>query len=153
MTAPPDRGARFALLLPLLLAAQPVATDSYLPALPAIALELGSASASLTLFVLAFGIAQLVCGPLADRFGRRPVLLGGLALYVVAAAGGAFAPGIALLGAWRATQGMAMAAILVCARAAVRDLLGFLASPAAADGVKGAHMSVRARRSAAKARH
>ena len=120
--APPRPGASFALLLPLLLAAQPVATDSYLPALPAIARELGSASASLTLFVLAFGIAQLVCGPLADRFGRRPVLLGGLALYVVAAAGGAFAPGIALLGAWRATQGMAMAAILVCARAAVRDL-------------------------------
>ena len=68
----------FGLLLPLLLAAQPVATDSYLPALPAIAKELGSASTSLTLFVLAFGFAQLLCGPLADRFGRRPVLLAGL---------------------------------------------------------------------------
>jgi len=120
--APPRRGASFAFLLPLLLAAQPVATDSYLPALPAIARELGSASTSLTLFVLAFGVAQLVCGPLADRFGRRPVLLGGLALYVVAAIGGAFATGVFMLGAWRVAQGMAMAAILVCARAAVRDL-------------------------------
>jgi DHA1 family bicyclomycin/chloramphenicol resistance-like MFS transporter len=120
--APPRRGASFALLLPLLLAAQPVATDSYLPALPAIARELGSAGTSLTLFVLAFGIAQLACGPLADRFGRRPVLLGGLALYVVAAIGGAFAAGVATLGAWRALQGLAMAAILVCSRAAVRDL-------------------------------
>jgi DHA1 family bicyclomycin/chloramphenicol resistance-like MFS transporter len=116
------RGAGFALLLPLLLAAQPVATDSYLPALPAIARELGSAATSLTLFVLAFGIAQLACGPLADRFGRRPVLLGGLALYVVAAIGGAFSAGIATLGAWRGLQGLAMAAILVCSRAAVRDL-------------------------------
>jgi DHA1 family bicyclomycin/chloramphenicol resistance-like MFS transporter len=116
------RGAGFALLLPLLLAAQPVATDSYLPALPAIARELGSASTSLTLFVLAFGVAQLVCGPLADRVGRRPVLLGGLALYVVAAVGGAFATSVFMLGGWRVAQGMAMAAILVCARAAVRDL-------------------------------
>jgi DHA1 family bicyclomycin/chloramphenicol resistance-like MFS transporter len=122
VTAPLARGARFALLLPLLLAAQPVATDSYLPALPAIALELGSASASLTLFVLAFGIAQLVCGPLSDRFGRRPVLLGGLACYALASVGGAFATSIFMLGSWRAIQGFAMAAILVCARAAVRDL-------------------------------
>ena len=122
MSAPRARGASFALLLPLLLAAQPVATDSYLPALPAIALELGSASASLTLFVLAFGIAQLICGPLSDKFGRRPVLLGGLACYALASVGGAFATSIFMLGSWRAVQGLAMAAILVCARAAVRDL-------------------------------
>ena len=51
------RGISFALLLPLLLAAQPVATDSYLPALPAITRQLGAASLSLTMFVLAFGFA------------------------------------------------------------------------------------------------
>ncbi len=128
MSAPrPAGGGRrfepgFALLLPLLLAAQPVATDSYLPALPAIAGELGSASTSLTLFVLAFGCAQLLCGPLADRFGRRPVLLAGLGCYVVAALGGAFANGVPMLAACRTVQGFSMAAILVCARAAVRDL-------------------------------
>ncbi len=126
MSAPGARKGRFevtfGLLLPLLLAAQPVATDSYLPALPAIARELGSASTSLTLFVLAFGFAQLLCGPMADRFGRRPVLLAGLGCYVVAAFGGAFAGSVAVLAGWRALQGFSMAAILVCSRAAVRDL-------------------------------
>ena len=126
MTGPSLRKARFdlgfGLLLPLLLAAQPVATDSYLPALPAIAKELGSASTSLTLFVLAFGFAQLLCGPLADRFGRRPVLLAGLGCYAIAALGGAFAGSVAVLAGWRTLQGFSMAAILVCARAAVRDL-------------------------------
>ncbi|RYF57219.1 MAG: MFS transporter, partial [Comamonadaceae bacterium] len=112
----------FALLLPLLLAAQPVATDSYLPALPAIARALGSASASLTVFVLAFGIAQLLCGPLADRWGRRPLLLLGLGCYVIAALGSAAAFNVPMLVACRALQGAAMAAVLVCARAAVRDL-------------------------------
>ncbi|SFM57742.1 MFS transporter [Variovorax sp. OV329] len=112
----------FALLLPLLLAAQPVATDSYLPALPAIAGALGSASSSLTMFVLAFGIAQIPVGSLADRIGRRPVLLGGLALYVVAALVGALAVSATMLACVRAVQGAAMAAILVCSRAAVRDL-------------------------------
>ena len=115
-------GLRFALLLPLLLAAQPVATDSYLSALPAIAGELGSASASLTIFVLAFGLGQLPCGSLADRFGRRPVLLGGLACYVLSALAGALAPDVDWLVVARAMQGLSMAAILVCARTAVRDL-------------------------------
>ena len=126
MTGPRIRKDRFelgfGLLLPLLLAAQPVATDSYLPALPAIAKELGSASTSLTLFVLAFGFAQLLCGPLADRFGRRPVLLAGLGCYAIAALAGAFAGSVAVLAGWRTLQGFSMAAILVCARAAVRDL-------------------------------
>jgi len=118
----PRRGLAFAMLLPLLLAAQPVATDSYLPALPEIARDLGSASSSLTVFILAFGVAQLLCGPLADRFGRRPVLLAGLGAYAVAALGCALAGSVLLLAAGRAVQGFAMAAILVCSRAAVRDL-------------------------------
>ena len=116
------RGITFGLLLPLLLAAQPVATDSYLPALPAIALEMGAASATLTVFVLCFGIGQLPCGPLSDRFGRRPVLLTGLACYALAAFGCVVANGVPMLVVCRGLQGFAMAAILVCARAAVRDL-------------------------------
>ena len=115
-------GISFALLLPLLLAAQPVATDSYLPALPAIAQDLGSASSSLTVFVLAFGLGQLPCGPLSDHFGRRPVLLTGLALYALAALGCVLSPDIPMLVVCRAVQGFSMAAILVCSRAAVRDL-------------------------------
>ena len=112
----------FVWLLPLLLAAQPVATDSYLPALPAIAQQFGSASLSLTVFVLAFGIGQLPCGPLSDRFGRRPVMLTGLGCYAAAALACALAPDIAWLAAGRALQGFSMAAVLVCSRAAVRDL-------------------------------
>lgn len=119
---PPASYARFAVLLPLLLAAQPVATDSYLPALPAIARDLGSATTSLTAFVLAFGAAQLGFGPLADRVGRRPVLLIGLVVYVLAAFACALAPDTFWLTTARAAQGLAMAAILVCARASVRDL-------------------------------
>lgn len=111
----------FALLLPLLLAAQPVATDSYLPALPEIAATLGSASVSLTVFALIFGIGQLPMGSLSDRFGRRPVVLTGLALYALAALAAALASSAAMLVAARAMQGFAMAAILVCARATVRD--------------------------------
>ena len=107
----PSPATAFVLLLPLLLAAQPVATDSYLPALPEIARDLGSASASLTAFVLAFGIAQLGCGPLSDRVGRRPVLLTGLAVYAIAAAGAIFSPSMAVLVAFRVLQGFAMAAI------------------------------------------
>ncbi|ATG21752.1 MFS transporter [Ralstonia pickettii] len=118
----PRRPLSFALLLPLLLAAQPVATDSYLPALPAIAKALGSASTSLTVFALAFGIGQLPMGSLADRFGRRHVLLTGLACYALGALAGALAATATMLTAARAMQGFSMAAILVCARAAVRDL-------------------------------
>jgi MFS transporter, DHA1 family, multidrug resistance protein len=115
-------GSTFTLLLLLLLGAQPIATDLYLPALPAISRELGSASTSLTLFILAFGFGQLVNGPLADRWGRRPVLLAGLMLYTLCSLGSALAPNITTLASCRAVQGFAMAAILVCVRAAVRDL-------------------------------
>ncbi|MEO8248697.1 MAG: MFS transporter [Burkholderiales bacterium] len=104
------------------MAAQPVATDSYLPALPAIRAELGNAAVSLTVFVLAMGIGQLPSGPLSDRIGRRPVLLGGLALYALAAFGAALASNVEMLVVARALQGVAMGATLVCARAAVRDV-------------------------------
>ena len=119
MSRPPPRS--LAWLLPLLLAAQPIATDSYLPALPAIRADLGNAAVSLTVFVLAMGLGQLPSGPLSDRIGRRPVLLAGLGVYALAAFASAFTPNIAVLIGVRAVQGLAMGAILVCARAAVRD--------------------------------
>lgn len=74
--------------LTLLLGIQPISTDLYLPALPTLQRELGArvAATQLTLsaLIICFGLAQLVCGPLADRFGRPPVLLSGMALYTVA---------------------------------------------------------------------
>lgn len=114
------------LMLTLLLGIQPVTTDLYLPALPALRLSLGASMATVQLtlsaLILCFGAGQLVLGPLSDRVGRRPVLLFGLALYVVASVLGALAPSIEALIAWRSLQGLAMGAAVTCARSIVRDL-------------------------------
>ena len=114
------------LALSLLLGLQPVTTDLYLPALPSITQDLGAtvAQAQLTLsgLLLAFGLSQLVWGPISDRFGRRPVLLLGLATYVVAAVGSTLAGSMETLLLWRIAQGAAMGASVMCARALVRDL-------------------------------
>ena len=79
------------LMLTLLLGIQPITTDLYLPALPALAGALGAgmgaAQLTLSALIICFGVAQLAWGPLSDRFGRRPVLLAGLALYCVAGLG------------------------------------------------------------------
>ncbi|MCJ0762596.1 multidrug effflux MFS transporter [Variovorax terrae] len=114
------------LALSLLLGIQPVTTDLYLPALPGLTEGFGAplahAQLTLTALLLAFGCSQLLWGPLSDRFGRRPILLWGLSAYTVAAVGAALAPSMALLIVWRAVQGAAMGAAVMCARAIVRDL-------------------------------
>lgn len=118
------------LTLALLLGVQPVTTDLFLPALPAITDGFGASMAqaqlTLTALLLAFGISQLFWGPLSDRFGRRPILLVGLSIYVVAAVASALAPSMAWLIACRAVQGAAMGAAVMCARAIVRDLFSAL---------------------------
>ena len=113
---------RYIVLLALLLGSQPVATDLYLPALPAIAAELGNPALTLTGLMLAFGFAQLILGPLSDRFGRRPVLLAGCAAYALTSFAGAWVTTLYGLVICRCLQGAAMAALVVCARASVRDL-------------------------------
>ncbi|MCB2018666.1 MAG: multidrug effflux MFS transporter [Hydrogenophaga sp.] len=114
------------LVLSLLLGLQPVTTDLYLPALPTITQGFGAAlpQAQLTLsaLLLAFGLSQLVWGPLSDRFGRRPILLVGSVLYVLAALGGAVVQSMEQLIVMRILQGIAMGAGVMCARAVVRDL-------------------------------
>ncbi len=114
------------LTLALLLGLQPVTTDLFLPALPTITDGFGATMAqaqlTLTALLLSFGISQLIWGPLSDRFGRRPILLAGLSIYVVAAIASALAPSMAWLIAWRTLQGAAMGAAVMCARAIVRDL-------------------------------
>jgi len=114
------------LFLALLLGLQPVTTDLYLPALPGLTQELGAAMSqaqlTLTALLLAFGVSQLIWGPLSDRFGRRPILLLGMAAYVVASIGSALSPTIEALVVWRTLQGAAMGAAVMCARAIVRDL-------------------------------
>lgn len=114
------------LILSLLLGLQPLTTDLYLPALPALAAHFGTAPATaqltLTALILAFGISQLLWGPLSDRIGRRRVLLAGVAGYTVAAIGSAVASSIEVLIFWRLLQGACMGAGTVCSRAIVRDL-------------------------------
>lgn len=127
--------ALIVLMLSLLLGLQPITTDLYLPALPGLTTELGAplaqAQLTLTALLLAFGVSQLIWGPLSDRFGRRPVLLAGMAAYVAASVGSAFSHSMEALILWRALQGAAMGAGVMCARAIVRDLY----SPAQGAGV------------------
>ncbi len=114
------------LTLSLLLGLQPIATDLYLPALPSLTAGFGAAMSqaqlTLTALLLAFGLSQMFWGPLSDRFGRRPILLTGMGAFVVASVGSTFSPSIEHLIIWRAVQGAAMGAGVMCARAIVRDL-------------------------------
>jgi MFS transporter, DHA1 family, multidrug resistance protein len=123
---PPATPAAFTAILGALTAFGPLSTDMYLPALPSLAASFGAAPgrAGLTLsgFFLGFGAGQLVYGPLADRWGRKPPLLGGVALYVVASALCALSPGIGLLIGLRLLQGLGACAGPLIARAMVRDV-------------------------------
>ena len=114
------------LLLSMLMGIQPVTTDLYLPALPAIKTEFGAqlsqVQLTLSALLLAFGTSQLMWGPLSDRFGRRPILLCGLATFTLAGLGCVLASSMHELIVWRALQGAAMGAVVMCARAMVRDL-------------------------------
>lgn len=118
--------ATVVVMLTLLLGVQPVTTDLYLPALPMLTRDLhttvSAAQLTLSALIICFGFGQLICGPLADRFGRRPVLLVGLSLYTVASVLSAAAPTIGWLILWRALQGAAMASAVTCGRSIVRDL-------------------------------
>jgi DHA1 family bicyclomycin/chloramphenicol resistance-like MFS transporter len=113
-------------LLALLLGLQAVTTDLYLPTLPAIRDSLGTSMAeiqlTLTALLLAFGISQLVWGPLSDRFGRKPILLWGMGAYVLASMACVAAPGIDWLIVARTVQGIAMGAAVMAARAQLRYL-------------------------------
>jgi MFS transporter, DHA1 family, multidrug resistance protein len=115
-----------AFVLALLLGLQPIITDLYLPALPLIVREfaapLSQMQMTMSALILAFGLMQLVWGPVADRYGRRPVLLLALALMVAASIGAALASSMPWLIAARIAQGATLAAAVVCARAMVRDL-------------------------------
>ncbi|WP_146069278.1 MFS transporter, partial [Arthrobacter sp. ZGTC412] len=108
------------LVLALLSATGPFATDLYLPSFPAMTDELeASATAgqlTLTAFLLGMGAGQLVFGPLSDRYGRfRPLFLGS-AGFVVASAVCALAPNLAVLVAGRLLQGLCASAGVVIAR-------------------------------------
>src|SRR3990167_4282062 len=98
------------ILLALLSSFTPLSIDMYLPALPVIAVDLrgtaGDIQLTLSAFMIAFGLGQIFYGPAGDRFGRRPVLLAGLGIYVVTSIGCAFAVEAGHLVGLRFLQGL-----------------------------------------------
>ncbi len=114
------------LLLGLLTAVGPFTTDTYLPSMPAIrehfAVDMGTVQLTLSLAFFGGAVGQLFYGPLSDRFGRRPLLIAGLALYVGASAACMFAESIEQLIAARFLQVFGSICCPVLARAMVRDL-------------------------------
>ncbi|CAG1011281.1 Inner membrane transport protein YdhC [Rhizobiaceae bacterium] len=113
------------ILVGLFLMLQPLATDFYLASLPGLSVRFdvppSTVQLTLSFFVAGFGAMQLVSGPMSDRWGRRPVLLAGLALYVVASLACAASPGIGVLIAARFAQAVGCCTVVVIARAIVRD--------------------------------
>jgi DHA1 family bicyclomycin/chloramphenicol resistance-like MFS transporter len=114
------------LLLGALIAASPLAMDVYLASMPSMtrALDATTAEVQLTLsvYMYGWGIAQLFAGPISDRLGRRPVLLAGLAVFVVASIACALSRNVFMLIGARLVQAVSMAPIAVVPRAVVRDL-------------------------------
>ena len=115
----------FVLLIAALMALTALGIDSMLPALPAIGEALGASPAArpfvVTAFLIGFGVAQLVHGPLADRYGRRRVLIVALVIYIVANGAAAVVGSFTLLLVARVCAGAAIAATRVATVALVRD--------------------------------
>jgi len=124
--AVPVRFGEFVALIAAMMSIQAIAIDAMLPAFPAIVAALRVADPNqgqwiVTTYMAGMGIGQLVFGLLSDRFGRRPIVLGGLALYVFAALVCGFATSFGALLAWRFVHGLAAASATVV-RSVVRDL-------------------------------
>lgn len=119
-------------ILPLvicgLVALGPISTDLYLPSLPTLttvfATDEAAVQRTLSVFLVGFAVSQLLYGPLSDRFGRRPVLMGGIAIYVVASIGCALAGSVESLIVWRFFQALGACCGPVVGRAVIRDVYG-----------------------------
>lgn len=134
------------LMLMTLTALGEISTQLLIPALGELeqgfAAKPGSSLAALSIFVAAFGLGQLVVGPLSDRLGRRPVLIAGLLGYLLATGWMLLAGDIAEFIAARALQGLGACSALVLARAVVRDVWQAQAGPALALTVIGMLTSI-----------
>ncbi|MCM8732505.1 multidrug effflux MFS transporter [Hephaestia sp. GCM10023244] len=115
-----------ALILGLLAAVGPFAIDMYLPALPRVAEDLGTGenvvALTLAVYLLTFGLAQMVYGPMSDAVGRRVPMAIGVGIFAAAAVAAALAPTIGWMLASRALQGLGAATLMVVPRAVVRDM-------------------------------
>lgn len=117
-----------AILLTTLVALGPLSTDLYLPALPTLAQAFATDAArvqlTLSVFLAGFAVAQLFYGPLSDRYGRRPIMLFGLVLYLVSSVACMLATSIDALILARFFQALGACAGPVLGRAIVRDVYG-----------------------------
>ena len=116
----------FVVVIASIMALNPLAMDMMLPALPNIRSAFGISDANLpqmvlSTFLIGFGVGQFLMGPLSDRFGRRPVLIGGMVLYGVASLLAIAAPSFETLLLARALQGFGTSATRVIATSIVRD--------------------------------
>ncbi|HEY4142860.1 MAG TPA: multidrug effflux MFS transporter [Pseudolabrys sp.] len=122
------RAGSFALtaLLAALSAVGPLTTDMYLPSLPDISRQLGVSTAqvqlTLSAYLIGFAVGQIFHGPISDRHGRKPVLIGALALYCVASLICALSTSVEMLIVARFLQGVGGSGGIVLARAIVRDM-------------------------------
>lgn len=105
----------------------PFSISAYMPFFPALMVSLGATQVelqqTLTAYLAAFGFMMLLHGPLSDAFGRRPVILGGLAVYMLASIGGALASSLGFLLFCRTLQGLSVGAGGVVGRVVIRDRL------------------------------
>ncbi|MDX1710049.1 MAG: multidrug effflux MFS transporter [Rhodovibrionaceae bacterium] len=115
-------------LLTELVALGPISTDLYLPSLPSLVsvfdADVASVQLTLSVFLAGFAVGQLVYGPLSDRFGRKPVMLAGLVIYLAASLLCALAGSIEALIAARFVQALGACVGPVLGRAVVRDVFG-----------------------------
>jgi len=113
-------------ILAAIIALGPLSIDLYLPAMPAMRVyfdtNISAIQLTLSSYLLGFSLFHLVCGPLSDRFGRKPVLLSGLALYVVMSACCAMADSVEQLIVFRFFQAMGACCAPTLGRAIVRDV-------------------------------
>lgn len=116
---------RLALLLGMTVALGPLALDTYLPAFPQIAADFGvdlpAVGRTLSIYVFTLGVAQLIGGPLSDRYGRRVILLSGLGIFGLASLMVAGAQSLSDMMLWRVVQGIGGAWCAVSVPAIVRD--------------------------------
>jgi DHA1 family bicyclomycin/chloramphenicol resistance-like MFS transporter len=117
---------RTALVLALMSMVGPFAIDMFLPALPAIAGDLRVAEPvaqnTITFYFLAFGVSQLVYGPVSDMVGRKAPIFTGLAIFAAGSVWAGLAGSIEALVAARFVQGIGGAAVMVIPRAIIRDM-------------------------------
>jgi len=124
-SSPPRSLPGWLVLMGVLNALAPISIDMYLPAFPAMAQALdttpGAVERTLAAYLIGLSLAQIFYGPLADRYGRKPPLVVGLTLYMLASLGCALAADVEALTRWRVLQAVGGACGIVIPRAVVRD--------------------------------